>query len=233
MHRDLLDKRILFSRNPLFSGLGRDDLDHIVAIADHRHRGKYKLVFEQGDPGDEMFIIASGKVRVSVLVSEDEDLSLGELGAGDAFGEIALLDRAPRTARVTTLAACEFLVVKRDAFVELMRRRPSIAIHLLGVLTRRLRAVHESMKETLSLDIRSRLAELLHNMAHTYGRNTRKGPRIDVALNDQELGDIVGIPRDVVSAQLRHWQDEGIIKLKHGFITILKPHELERLEHHF
>lgn len=70
-------------------------------------------------------------------------------------------------------------------------------------------------------------------MAHTYGRNTQKGQRIDIELTDKELGEIVGLPKDVVTAQLQHWQDEGLIKMMNGYITIVKPYELGLLEHHF
>lgn len=155
MPRALLDKRMFLSNNPLFAELDPDDLNQLLSITSSMHVSKHKVVFNQGDAGNEMFIIVAGKVKVSVLLPEDEEVTLGELGFGDAFGEISLFDKLERTATVLTLEPCEFLVIERHAFIELLMKQPNIAIQLLAVLTKRLRATNDFIKDTLSLNITS------------------------------------------------------------------------------
>ena len=78
-------------------------------------------------------------------------------------------------------------------------------------------------------EITTRLADAIRNIASAYGKQTRKGLQIDTIFNENELGDIAGVPGDVVSAQLKHWRKEGVINISHCYLTLIKPEELARI----
>lgn len=224
----LIDKRMFLGANPLFEELSEVDMDDLTAITSSKNIGAHHVVMSQGEYGEDMYIIVSGRVSVRMHLADDEEITMGELTQGEAFGEIALFDQKPRTATVMTLEPSRFLVIGRQAFNQYLMTHPQVAIQLLTVMSKRLRATSDSLRDSICSDISTRLGETLRNIAKAYGKNTSEGLQIDIAFGDQELGEIAGIPGDVVTAQLRHWQEQGIINMQHGHLILLKPEELAR-----
>ena len=223
------DKRTCLAVNPLFSELAPRDLDQLAAITRCRHMKAGKVVFRQGDPGTEMYFIVSGLVQVSIVLPDDGETALRQLGSGEEFGEIALIDNKERTATVATLEPCEFLVITRNDFIAFLMDHPSVAIQLMAVMSRRLRAKNDLVKDTLHVNAKYRLAVTLQNLATGYGKNTQHGLRIDTTFSDAEIANITGIPREVVAGQLRSWCNAGFIEMQGGYITLVNPGELTRL----
>jgi len=222
----LIDKRMFLGSNPLFEDLRDEDLSDLVAITHSKQYRAHQTVIKQGRSGDEMYIIVSGKVRIHVHIADGEDLSVGELVAGEAFGEISLFDKQTRTATVTTAEPCHFLVLGRSKFKSFLLKHPHVSIQLLTVMSKRLRSSSDLLKDTLYSDVSARLAKTLCDIAHAYGQQTRSGLKVNIAFKDSELGEIAGVPGEVVAAQLRHWKDAGVIQMNHGCLTLLKPEEL-------
>ncbi|KPJ95511.1 MAG: hypothetical protein AMJ53_02610 [Gammaproteobacteria bacterium SG8_11] len=224
----LEDKQQCLVRNPLFSQLSAEEVKALLATTTSRTYGAHQLVLKQGEPGDEMYIIVKGKVYIRLHLTDDEDITIGDLSAGDAFGEIALFDQCARTASVVTSEPCEFLVLHRDTFNAFLMDHASVAIQLLSVMANRLRKTNDLLKDSMYSDITARLADAIRNIANAYGKHTRKGLQIDAVFDDNELGAIAGIPSDVVTAQLKHWRKEGVINVSHGYLTLVKPEALAR-----
>ena len=214
--------------NPLFHEIQPKDLDALMSLTRPLHVAANKTVIQQGDMGDEMYFIQDGSVYIRLVIAEDEELTIGELFSGEAFGEIALFDRQARTATVVTAEPCDFLVLTRDVFNNFLTENPRVAIQLLTVMSRRIRAANDFLKESMYSDVTHRLAETLCKIAKAYGKNTPKGLMIDIEFADKELGEYAGIPADVVSAQLRHWQKDGVIKINRGCLTLVKPEVLSK-----
>lgn len=211
---------------PLFKELPPRDLADLTALTTHQHVSAGRVILRQGDCGGEMYLVAAGKVRVSVAIADDEEISLGELGPGDAFGEIALFDNLPRTATVTALEATELDVLSRDAFSAYVLHRPGVALPLLKALALRLRDSSHFVKEALYTHVGTRLADTLLKLAHAYGKHTREGVQIPQQFTPEELGEIAGVPPRVVAAHLRHWQHDGVIKTQRGQLTLIRPEAL-------
>ncbi len=222
----LIDRRMFLGSNPLFVDLSDDDLNDLVAITQHKDYKANHTVIRQGESGDKMYIIVVGKVQVQMHIADGEDLPIGELVAGEAFGEISLFDKQPRTATVTTLEPCQFLVIGRDKFKEFLLQHPHVAIQQLTVMSKRLRASSDLLKDSLYSDVSARLARTLFDIAQAYGQQTRSGLKVNIAFDNKELGEIAGVPGEVVAAQLRHWKEAGVIRVNHGYLTLLKPEEL-------
>jgi CRP-like cAMP-binding protein len=118
----------------LFAGLGRAALSSIASVAHPRGAASGDVLFREGDKGTEFFVIRSGRVRV-----DQHGETVRELGAGEWFGELALLDRGPRSATVTALEDMEMLVVNELEFSSLIDEVPGLAHQLLATIAMRLR----------------------------------------------------------------------------------------------
>ncbi len=119
---------------PLFSGLGADALLPVAAITEQASFGSGEVVFEQGDAGEHLYVITRGKVEV--VRGEDR---LAQLGVGECFGEMAVLDRTKRSATVRTLEDTELLTTSREHFHDLLDLYPELARGIAHVLAERLR----------------------------------------------------------------------------------------------
>jgi CRP-like cAMP-binding protein len=225
----LEDRRQYLVNNPLFSELDNEVLNNLLAITNSKFYAPQQVVLKQGEPGDEMFFIVKGKVTVRLNLTDDEEITIGKLSPGEAFGEIALFDQCLRTATVVASETCELLVLHRDAFNAFLLQNASVAVQLLSVMAQRLRKTNDLLKDSMYSEITARLADAIRNIANAYGKHTRKGLQIDTVFDDNELGEIAGIPSDVVTAQLKHWRKEGVINISHGYLTLLKPEALARV----
>lgn len=222
----LVDKRLFLGAHPLFEQLSAADMTELTRITNEIKIPARHCVINQGDPGEEMYIIAHGMLQVYIHVADNEDIKVGELNVGEAFGEIALFDEKPRTASIIAIEDCKLLVIHREAFRHFLLDNPQVSLELLTVMSKRLRATNDFLRDSLHEDISIRLADTLRKIAGAYGRQTRNGLVIDMSFDDAELGNIAGIPKDIVKAQLNHWQKTGYITLKHGRLTLLRPDEM-------
>jgi CRP-like cAMP-binding protein len=226
--KSIPESKKMLGDDPLFGEIGADDMRDLMALASVKKYPANKAVIRQGEPGGEMYFILDGSVYIRLCIAEKEELTVGELYSGETFGEIALFDEQPRTATVVTAEPCEFLVLTRGVFNDYLMAKPHVAIQLLKVMSRRLRAADNFLKEAMHTNVTAKLAETLKNIARAYGKNTPEGLKIENEFADTELGEYAGIPPDVVSAQLRHWENAGVIKMSHGCLTLVKPEELSK-----
>ena len=129
----------------------------------------------QGDVGDALFGVASGRVRISASGAAGQEVFLNIMEPGDTFGESAVMDGLPRTAGATALDDATLIVIKRSDFLQLLEREPQLAIHLLKLLCERLRWTSELVEESAFLAGPARLAKRLLILASLHGRAARVG----------------------------------------------------------
>ncbi|MFC5316247.1 Crp/Fnr family transcriptional regulator, partial [Azospirillum rugosum] len=142
------------------------------------------------------------------------------------FGEIALLDGRPRTADAVAIGDCVLLVIERRDFVPFLERSPQVAIKMLEVMCDRLRQTSLLVEDLALLDLPQRVARLLVRLGASYGRRTADGLRIDLKLSQKDLGNLIATSRESINKQLRVWQDEELIAVEHGYITLLRPEQI-------
>lgn len=224
-----MDTPALLAKGLLFATLDSDELARLAAFVSTRRCEAHQIVFTEGSHGDELYMIASGSVRLRLRSPAGEAIALGTLGPGDMFGEIAVLDGGPRSATVETLEPCLFLTLSRNGMLTFIQGHSAVAVKLLAVLANRLRLTDELIQDTLAFNLPAKLAKRLLGLANVYGQHTAKGIQINVRFSDQDLSNIVGAPQDKIHAQLTRWKDQGIITIKRGHIVVTNPHELESL----
>ncbi len=212
-----------------FSDFSPVQLEVVSRVARTKNIERREELFHKGDDGGEVYIVASGKLKVLTTSAQGDDVVFSILGPGEVFGEVSLLGATPRTATVCAIEDCRLLAIDRRDFMSFLRTDPEIAIKLLSVLATRLKRVSELVEDTLFLNISLRLAKKLLSLSRVYGEKTAGGTRLDLQLSQEEWGDLIGATRESVNKQLRKWIDGGVIRIDDGYMVILDADELERL----
>jgi CRP-like cAMP-binding protein len=217
--------RTVIERNRLFRGLPSATLDRIAALAMRRAYGRGETIFAQSDPGDGLYGVVTGRVRISASAPDGKELFLNIMEPGDTFGEIALLDGRQRTASASATVPTEVLVILRDQFFALLRREPELVSHLLELLCQRLRWISGLTGESALLPVPARLARRLLSLGKLHGQASAKGIRLSIS--QEEMGRFVGLSRQIVNQHLQHWKAQRWVGLGRGSITILEPDALQ------
>ena len=201
----------LFSRVPLFEGLPpaeRVALSKAAAVRTYR-RGE--RIVTQGHAGDSFFVLVKGRVAVSILSPEGREIVLSNLSAGDHFGEMALLDEAPRSATVTAVERSELAVLTREAFFDLLKGNFVLFRALLASYSRRLRHANATIEGLASLDVKGRLARYFRDLAGQRGRRAGGGWIVVVRPSQREIADTIGSSRETVSRTMSQLARENLI----------------------
>ena len=138
---------------PLFESLDEEAAKELSGLLETLDCEAPKVLFRAGDAGDAMYIIERGKVRISVEATDGRELTLTELGQGDFFGELTLLDRQPRSANATVSEESRLAVLSREHFLSFMRSKPNVALEMLTALAHRLRRTDELLRHSVTRNV--------------------------------------------------------------------------------
>jgi CRP/FNR family cyclic AMP-dependent transcriptional regulator len=166
------------------------------------------VIYEDGSIGDYMYIIQEGQVKVTKMSEDGREKILEILGPGDFHGEMALLDRAPRSASVKTTTPCVLLALSRQDFQGLLKQNHEVTLELIRVLVRRLRETDEQIKGLLFERVEGRTRRLLARLAKepVEGRDDRMATS---PITHQQLADLVGTSRETITRVVKELKDEG------------------------
>lgn len=216
---------------PLFADLDGDALDSVARGLRSRRFRRGETIFHLGDPGDALFIVASGAVKIVLPSETGDEAILATLRPGDFFGELALLDGAPRSATAVALEPTETLVLPRDRFRELIAAEPAIRDALFAALARELRRLTIHVEELHFLDIAGRLAAVLARLAGEQGIRVDGAIRLAAPLTQTDLASMVGCTRQSVNKLLGLFVDDGLIRLERDAILVVDYDGLVRASH--
>jgi CRP/FNR family transcriptional regulator, cyclic AMP receptor protein len=209
---------VLLGLNPLFSGLGADSINKITALCHTQCLAAGEILFQKGDRGDALFGIRRGQIRIETGSADGGRLALNFLGAGDLFGEIAVLDGQPRTADAMAGEPSELFVVHRNDFLSYLESEPRVAVKLIALLCQRIRWASDRFEESVLLPLQVRLARRLFDLATDFGS--------EVYISQEQLGLYVGAARESVNRQLQQWRQQGILEIRRGRILLLNANRL-------
>jgi CRP/FNR family transcriptional regulator/CRP/FNR family cyclic AMP-dependent transcriptional regulator len=191
----------------LFSTVHDEDLESVASLLIERRFPKHKTIVEEGLPGDYMYIIREGRVSVSKLSDDGREKILEFLEAGDFFGEMSLLDNAPRSASVRALSETRILALSRADFLAVLKRSPVLAMAVIQELTRRLRQIDEQASSLSFQRVKERTMGLLVRLAKE--ETGRDGFRVTPALTHQQIADMIGTSRETVTRALKGLREQG------------------------
>ena len=224
--RSLSSRLSLFRRHPAFSDLEPEAFDQLCRYAKPTSVKRGATIFSKGDPGNSLFAIMSGTVKISLSSSEGRNAILNLIGPGELVGEIAVLGGKGRTADATASTDCEILVIDRRDFLPFVQSQPVLAMKFIELLCDRLRHTSEQVEQLILLNLPGRLASAL------LGLTENRRPGLDsrtIAVTQQELSEMVGMTRESTNKQLRAWAACGWVQLKRGGIVVLDAHSLRQL----
>jgi CRP/FNR family transcriptional regulator, cyclic AMP receptor protein len=206
---------------PFFGGLEPDALDRLAASMRSRRFRRGEVIFHVGDPGDALFVIVSGEVKISLPSETGDEAILATLRPGDVFGELALLDGAPRSASASALSPTETVVLPRDRFRELIATETGVRDALLASIAGELRRLTTHVEELHFLDITGRLAARLVRLAQESGTPLADGSlRLRTNLTQGDLAAMVGCTRQSVNKLLGQFTDDGLLRLERDAIVV-------------
>ena len=210
--------KLMLKRSPLFRGLPAAVLERMAELAVQRSFRSGEIVFSQGDPGDALYAVVTGKIRISAGAADGREIFLNIMEPGDTFGEIALLDGGTRTASATAIAPSELVAIRREHFVALLQREPPVALELLRLCGERLRWTSGLVEDAALLDASARLAKRLLSLGRLHGEQATGALRLRISQDD--LANFLGVSRQIVNQQLQDWKGRGWVDLGRGVITV-------------
>jgi CRP-like cAMP-binding protein len=192
---------------PLFASVSDEDLASIASLLIERNFPKHKTVVEEGLSGDYMYVIQKGRVKVTKLSGDGREKILEMLGEGSFFGEMSLLDTAPRSASVKALTDVRILALARNDFLNVLSRSPDLALAVIRELTRRLRQQDEQASSLSFQRVKQRTQGLLMRLAREDSRLPDR--RATPALTHQQIADMIGTSRETVTRAVKGLKEEG------------------------
>ena len=223
----------LLARCPLFAGVLPDDLHEVARRLRRRRFRRGEVIFHQGDPGDALHIVASGSVKIVLPSAEGEEAIIATVHTGDFFGELALLDGAPRSATAAAVEVTETLSLPRETFLEEIGRSASLRDVLLRSLAGELRRLTSHVEELHFMDLAGRLASRLLSLAREAEPGPQRTPHgtleatLDWPFTQSDLAAMIGATRQSVNRLLSDLVDRGLIRIDRDTLVIT---DLERLE---
>jgi CRP/FNR family transcriptional regulator, cyclic AMP receptor protein len=218
----------IFKKIPLFSSLKDEELEAISKVSLVKNYPKDKLILIADEEGDALFIIRSGKVKVTSFSESGKEVIFSLLSEGDFFGDMSLLDGKPRSASVVTLEESSVYILRRVDFNRIVEKHPNIALKLLMELTSRLRKADERIESLALLNVSGRVAGILLQLAEESGRKTPEGILIRSRPTHQDLANMVGTTRETVTRILKQMETRNYIILSGKDLTIINQDTFKR-----
>jgi CRP/FNR family cyclic AMP-dependent transcriptional regulator len=187
-----------------------------------------QLIFAEGEPGDRLYVIESGKVKISHRAPDGRENLQTVLGPPEMFGELAVYDPGPRTSSATAITQVQTMALDRAGLRGCIADHPEVAEQLLRVLARRVRRTIENWADLLFTDVPGRLAKQLLQLAQQFGNQQHGAMQVSHGLTQDELAQLVGASRENVNKALADFARRGWIRLEGKSMLILDSERLMR-----
>jgi CRP-like cAMP-binding protein len=182
---------------------------------------KGQALFKEGDDGDNLYIITSGKIKLGTKSQDGRENLLMVLGPGDMFGDLSLFDSGPRTSTATAVTESRLLSLGQEKVIPWVREHPEASLHLLARLASRLRRTNEVVSDLVFSDVPGRVAKALIDLGVKFGEKTSEGFLVHHDLTQEELAQLVGASRETVNKALADFAQRSWIKLEARAVLIL------------
>jgi CRP-like cAMP-binding protein len=205
----------------IFRGLREDEFAALWERLRRRRFRKGATVFLHGDPGDDLYVVESGSVKICMTTPDGKEITLAILGPGEFFGELALMDGAPRSSNAVTMEDCQLLLLERSRFIAFVDEHPSVARRIIEVLSRRLRDNNELVQDAAFFDVAGRLARVILRLADSVGSDEGGAITISRRLTQNDLAGMIGTTRESVNKWLTFYERQGLIDRNGGLMRVL------------
>ena len=206
---------------PFFARLTAEEAAALAEKLILRRFNTDQVIFHLGDPGGLLYIITSGKVKISYSNPDGQEALLTILGPGDFFGELSLLDASPRSATAEAIEPTETYTLDGGSFNMFLDNTPGFAHHVLSVMATRIRILNNQLSDIFFLDLPAGLARTLLRLADQYGKKSANGGiQIDIALTQTDLAEMTGGTRVSINKALGRFRRSKWVEVSGRHFTI-------------
>ncbi|HYZ38281.1 MAG TPA: Crp/Fnr family transcriptional regulator [Pseudonocardiaceae bacterium] len=216
------------TRAGIFQGVDPSAVQDLKSALEPVTFPRAHVIFAEGELGDRLYIILSGKVKIGRKSPDGRENLLAVFGPSDMFGELSIFDPGPRTSTATTVTEVQAVTMDRAALREWIAKRPEIAEQLLRVIARRLRRTNNMLADLIFTDVPGRVAKALLQLAHDFGTQEGGMLRVTHDLTQEEIAQLVGASRETVNKALADFAHRGWLRLEGKSVLILEPQRLVR-----
>jgi CRP-like cAMP-binding protein len=218
----------VLARSGIFQGVDADTAESLAKELEYVEIRKGETIFHEGEPGDSLYIVQSGKIKLGRRAADGRQNLIALMGPSDMVGELSLFDPGPRTATATAVTDARLARLRKSALRPWLNNRPEIAEQLLRVLARRLRRTNDALADLIFTDVPGRVAKNLLQMAGRFGNRDGGVLRVTHDLTQEELAQLVGASRETVNKALADFASRGWLRLDGKSVIIMDPERLAR-----
>ncbi|MFH1368652.1 MAG: Crp/Fnr family transcriptional regulator [Elusimicrobiota bacterium] len=220
-----MNNSVYLKKVPLFSDVKESDLKRLQKIGKVQKYRKTENIFTESASGDCFYVVLSGRVKIFAQSGEKKK-TLAYLEKGEHFGEMALLDLEPRSASSQALDDCELLVIKKSDFRRLLAQDPGISFQIMRTLSHRLRLANKEIESLTFENVLGRVASALLDLCSKYGESVAQGTRIKMPLSHQDIAELAGTGREVVSRTINRFRRLNCINYDNHHLIITNAKKL-------
>lgn len=186
-------------------------------------------LFHQGDPARHLYLVLSGRVKLTQVGADGQEVIVRHIGPGEILGGIALVEGASYPVTGEVLESGRLLTWPREVLLELARDHPDLALLTTGIIAGRMHEIQERFRELATQRVAQRIARALLRLVRQAGRRTDEGVEIDLPLSRQDLAELTGTTLYTVSRTLSAWEGEGIVAVGRERVVVVRPHRLVQI----
>jgi len=214
---------------PIFSDLNEDTLEMIYKAGIQKSFKKDTIVLLEHETGSALFIIISGKVKVSRIGDDGNEVIFSLLGESEFFGEMSIIDGLARSANIITMEETDLFIIERDNFLTLIHKHPEISIALIQILIQRIRTADMKIKALSIMDAPGKVGTIIMQIAEETGKIKNGVVEIEKLPFQHDLANMAGTSRETVSRTLHSFMKKGLIELDGSKLRILNYEKFKEL----
>ena len=218
----------ILARAGIFQGVDPEAVADLISDMESVRYPRGTTIFEEGDPGDRLYIITAGKIKLARHAPDGRENLLSVMGASDMFGELSIFDPGPRTSSAVCVTDVQAATMTSEMLRKWVDDYPSISQQLLRVLARRLRRTNSNLADLIFTDVPGRVAKTLLQLANRFGTQEGGALRVNHDLTQEEIAQLVGASRETVNKALATFAHRGWIRLEGKSVVICDTERLAR-----
>ncbi|ACP31804.1 Crp/Fnr family transcriptional regulator [Corynebacterium aurimucosum] len=218
----------ILSRAGIFQGVDPVAVQNLIEQMETVRFPRGTTIFEEGEPGDRLYIITSGKIKLARHAPDGRENLLTVMGPSDMFGELSIFDPGPRTSSAVCVTEVTAATMNSEMLKQWVADHPAIAQQLLRVLARRLRRTNANLADLIFTDVPGRVAKTLLQLANRFGVQEGGALRVNHDLTQEEIAQLVGASRETVNKALATFAHRGWIRLEGKSVLIVDTEHLAR-----
>ena len=218
----------ILARAGIFQGVDPGAVESLIQDMESVRFPRGTTIFEEGDPGDRLYIITEGKVKLARHAVDGRENLLTVMGPSDMFGELSIFDPGPRTSSAVCVTEVKAATMNSELLKQWVDNYPEISQQLLRVLARRLRRTNNNLADLIFTDVPGRVAKTLLQLANRFGTQEGSALRVNHDLTQEEIAQLVGASRETVNKALATFAHRGWIRLEGKSVLIVDTESLAK-----